>query len=251
MHARGNYQLHTSVCLFAEKQNFQCEDYGCDYFLHQDMASPFLSNPHRLRLHSNRWLPGYHHIGVSVTPGRLARNCSGCSNRSTMAVHTQLYLKDNGKIISEFEDDLPVNTFQLAYLSSTEDLYIVYNKPHTPPNCAVQILEGPEETPLDFIVRSFEGYPKEGIILFETSILLWHGTVLPRVSTRHSQLIPHINCFTRGKWKLYSSVHHCGSPLAIKGKTTFEAGQMYSFDGAVVKSLKRVGWKWWAKLATV
>ena len=106
---------------------------------------------------------------VRVTKERGSqRNCSGCSNRSTMAVHTQLYLKDNGKI-SEFEgseNELPVNTFQLAYLSSTEDLYIVYNKPHTPPNCAVQILEGPEETPLDFIVRSFEGYPKEGIILF-------------------------------------------------------------------------------------
>ena len=50
-----------------------------------------------------------------------------------MAVHTQLYLKDNGKI-SEFagsENHLPVKTFQLAYLSSTEDLYIVYNKHQT------------------------------------------------------------------------------------------------------------------------
>ena len=164
-----------------------------------------------------------------------------------MAVHTQLYLKDNGKI-SEFEgseNDLPVNTFQLAYLSSTEDLYILYNKPHTPPNCAVQILEGPEETPLDFIVRSFKGYPKEGVILFGYPSFCGMVQSFPVSSHDIANLFPTSTAssmiVTRGKWKLYSSVHHCGSPLAIKGKT---AGQMYptmSFDGAVVKSLKRVG----------
>ena len=209
------------------------------YFLHQDMASPFPSNPHRPRLHSNRWLPGYHHIGVSVTPAQAA----------PIGAQWQCILNSTSRTMgNEFEgseNDLPVNTFQLAYLSSTEDLYIVYNKPHTPPNCAVQILEGPEETPLDFIVRSFEGYPKEGVILFGYPSFCGMGQSFPvsshdiaTTSTASSMIV------TRGKWKLYSSVHHCGSPLAIKGKTTFEAGQMYptmSFDGAVVKSLKRVG----------
>ena len=162
--------------------------------------------------------------------------------------------KDEGR-----EDSLPAdNVYTHGMLGSTDDLYIVYNlpfSPNGPHNRETQILESTDVMQLDFQVRAFRGYPKDGIILFQhpgyngegKAYDSSAGDITEYFPTAHSNKGVSSMIITQGQWQLYGQKNQGGSPLFIRGETTFGPGRYTDVgpnaaDGAgdKVQSIRRI-----------
>ena len=169
-----------------------------------------------------------------------------------------LYLFGNGQVSeqtsSENNVNLPENTYTHAMLSSTQSLYVLHDQIDAKANSRSQILEGNQVTPLDFVVRSFTGFPKEGLILFRHPDFNGKGKAYSDTTGDITGDFP-VNqnagasamIVRSGQWELYAQKDQGGFALPIEGQTLFGLGQYPSMGpnspqgaGDRVQSIKRV-----------
>lgn len=162
-----------------------------------------------------------------------------------MALDGEIYLFGEGKVMKYSEQtvtNVPHNGFTHGMLTDSNDLFVVYNQQSYPPSCASQILDNVHVTKLDFTVRSYAGFPKDGIIFFEHPGFAGNGKAYSETTSgvleKASAMI-----VTQGVWELYGEINQGGPALPVEGKTQIGVGK-YSYMGSSaadsVKSIKRM-----------